>query len=366
MADTTPATGLVVQQWDDQFFTEYLQDLPIKSMMGTNENAVIQVKEDLTKKKGDVITIALVNKLTGAAVTGTSTLEGNEEDMASRSFDISVNKRRNGVRIAEMSEQKSAIPLRNAAKAVLKDWAMEDTRDLVIEALGSINGVAFSSATEAQRDAWLVDNADRVVFGAAAAGLTDFSADAALLDTTADLFTTSVLDAMIYKAKTANPKIRPVRDAGNGKRYYVVLAHPAAFADLRASIGDQLASTSVVAQGSKLFEGGDIHWNGAIVKEFDDLPVYTNLGATATAEVTPVYLLGAQALAVAYAKRWGSKTEEFDYGDKHGVAIESIYGVRKVLFGSGAGDTDDLKDHGVVTGYVATTAAGNTTGIAAS
>ena len=366
MADTTPATGLVVQQWDDQFFTEYLQDLPIKSMMGTNENAVIQVKEDLTKKKGDVITIALVNKLTNAAVTGTSTLEGNEEDMASRSFDISVNKRRNAVRIAEMSEQKSAIPLRNAAKAVLKDWAMEDTRDLVIEALGSINGVAFSSSTEAQRDAWLVDNADRVVFGAAAAGLTDFSADAALLDTTADKFTTSVLDAMIYKAKTANPKIRPVRDSGNGRRYYVVLAHPAAFADLRASIGDELATTSVVAEGAKLFEGGDIHWNGAIVKETDDLPVYTNLGASATTEVTPVYLLGAQALAVAYAKRWKSVTEEFDYGDKHGVAIESIYGVKKVLFGSGAGDTDDLKDHGVVTGYVATTAAGNTTGIAAS
>jgi len=366
MADTTPATGLVVQQWDDQFFTEYLQDLPIKSMMGTNENAVIQVKEDLTKKKGDVITIALVNKLTNAAVTGTSTLEGNEEDMASRSFDISVNKRRNAVRIAEMSEQKSAIPLRNAAKAVLKDWAMEDTRDLVIEALGSINGVAFSSSTEAQRDAWLVDNADRVVFGAAAAGLTDFSADAALLDTTADKFTTSVLDAMIYKAKTANPKIRPVRDSGNGRRYYVVLAHPAAFADLRASIGDELATTSVVAEGAKLFEGGDIHWNGAIVKETDDLPVYTNLGASATTEVTPVYLLGAQALAVAYAKRWKSVTEEFDYGDKHGVAIESIYGVKKVLFGSGSGDTDDLKDHGVVTGYVATTAAGNTTGIAAS
>jgi hypothetical protein len=46
--------------------------------------------------------------------------------------------------------------------------------------------------------------------------------------------------------------------------------------------------------------------------------------------------------------------------------VEAIYGVRKVLFGSGSGDTDDLKDHGVVTIYVATTAAGNTTGIAAS
>ena len=367
MADTVEATGLRVQQWEDKFFQEYLHDGGFKPLMGTDETSVIQVKEDLTKKQGDSITIALVNRLNNAAVTGTSTLEGNEEDMASRSFRIFVDKRRNAVRIAEMSEQKSAISLRDAARATLKDWAMEDTRDLCITALGSINGVAFSSSTEAQRDAWLVDNADRVVFGAAAAGLTDFSADAALLDTTADLFTTTVLDAMVLKAKTANPKIRPVRDGGNGKRYYVVLANPHAFKNFRDSIDTEvLAQTSVVAEGSKLFEGGDLMWNGCIVKEVDNLPIYTNLGASATTEVTPVYLLGAQALAVAYAKRWRSKTEEFDYGDKYGVAIDGIYGVRKILFGSGVGDTDDLRDHGVVTGYVATTGAGNTVGIAAS
>ena len=68
-----------------------------------------------------------------------------------------------------------------------------------------------------------------------------------------------------------------------------------------------------------------------------------------------MYLCGAQALAVAYAKRWKTVTEQFDYEDKYGVAIEGIYGVRKIIFGTGAGDTDDLKDHGVVTGYFATT-----------
>ena len=356
MTDTTPATGLVVQQWEDKFFTEYLHDGGFKSLMGTNENAVIQVKEDLTKKAGDSITIALVNRLNNSAVTGTSTLEGNEEDMASRSLRIYVDKRRNAVRIAEMSEQKSAIPLRNAARATLLDWSMEDTRDLVVTALGSLNGTAFISRTAAIADAWLVDNADRVLFGAAAAGLTDMSADLALLDTTADLFNATALDAMVLKAKTCSPKIRPMRDGGNGKRYYVVFANPHAFKNLRDSLDTEvLAATSVQAEASKLFEGGDIMWNGCIVKEVDNLPIYENLGNAGTAEVTPVYLCGAQALAVAYAKRWKSVTEEFDYGDKHGVAIEAIYGVRKIVFGSGAGDTDDLKDNGVVTGYFATT-----------
>jgi N4-gp56 family major capsid protein len=367
MADSTPATGLVVQQWEDKFFTEYLHDGGFKPLMGTGENAVIQVKEDLSKKSGDSITIALVNRINNAAVTGTSTLEGNEDDMASRSMRIYVDKRRNAVRIAEMSEQKSAISLRQAARSVLLDWAMEDTRDLIITALGSINGVSFTASTEAQRDAWLVDNADRVVFGAAAAGLTDASADFALLDTTADLLTTSVLDALVLKAKTCTPKIRPMRDPGNGRRYYVVFANPHSFKNLRDSMDTEvLASTVVEQQASKLFEGGDLMWNGCIVKECDNVPIYTNLGAGGTAEVTPVYLCGAQALAVAYAKRHKTITEEFDYGDKHGVAIEAIYGVRKVIFGSGAGDTEDLKDHGVATAFVATTGTGNTVGIAAS
>lgn len=356
MTDTTPATGLVVQQWEDKFFTEYLHDGGFKPLMGTNENAVIQVKEDLTKKSGDSITIALVNRLNNSAVTGTSTLEGNEDEMTSRSMRIYVDKRRNAVRIAEMSEQKSAIPLRNAARATLLDWSMEDTRDLVVTALGSLNGTAFISRTAAIADAWLVDNLDRVVFGAGVGSGTDLSADLAQLDTTNDLFNATALDAMVLKAKTCSPKIRPMRDGGNGKRYYIVFANPHAFKNLRDSLDTEvLAATSVQAEASKLFEGGDIMWNGCIVKEVDNMPIYENLGTGGTAEVTPVYLCGAQALAIAYAKRWKSVTEEFDYGDKHGVAIEAIYGVRKIVFGSGAGDTDDLKDNGVVTGYFATT-----------
>lgn len=358
MADTTQATGLLVQQWEDKFFSEYLHDGGFKSLMGTNENAVIQVKEDLTKKEGDSITIALVNRLTNNATTGTAVLEGNEEDMASRSMRIYVDKRRNAVRIAEMSEQRSAISLRQAARATLLDWSMEDTRDLIIEALGSLNGTAFLSRTAAIGDAWLVDNTDRVNFGAGVGSGTDLSADLAELDTTNDTFTNANLDRMILKAKTCSPKIRPMRDRGNGRRYYVAFANPHAFKDLRDSIDTEvLANTAVEMQASKLFEGGDILWNGCIVKETDNIPIYANLGAGGTAEVTPVYLCGAQALAIAYAKRWKTKTEDFDYGDKHGVAVEGIYGVRKIIFGSGSGDTDDTKDHGVVTGYFATTGA---------
>jgi len=371
MADTTVATGLVVQQWEDSYFSEYFQGIQaFKPLMGTDENAVIQVKEDLTKKAGDSITVALVNRLTNAATTGSNVLEGNEEDLASRSMRIYVDKRRNAVRVSEMNEKKSAISLRNAAKPTLLDWSIEDTRDLIINALTSLNGTNFLSRTAAIGDAWLVDNVDRTVFGAYAAGGssggTDLSADLAQLDTTADLFNFSRLDDMILRAKACNPKIRPMKDPGNGRRYYVAFANPHAFKNLRDSIDTEVLATTVVEmQASKLFEGGDLFWNGCIVKEIDNMPIWANIGASATTEVTPVILCGAQALAIAWGRRWKTVEEEFDYGDKHGVAVDGIYGVRKLLFGAGTGDTDDLKDNGCVTGYFATTGAATHTGSAA-
>jgi N4-gp56 family major capsid protein len=90
MADTRAATGLTAQQWDEQFFVEYFQENLFSELFGTDEAAVIQVKENLTKKKGDSITFALLNRLTNAATTGNAVLEGNEEDMVSRSHKVTV------------------------------------------------------------------------------------------------------------------------------------------------------------------------------------------------------------------------------------------------------------------------------------
>lgn len=359
MADTSASTGLTVQQWDDQFFTEYQGNHPFRPYMGRSEQSIIQVNETLGRKKGDAFTFALLNKLTGAGVSGTSTLEGNEEAMDSRSFVINVDKYRNAVRVAEMEEQRSSFSLRNAARPNLMEWAKNFDTDRIIDALGSVNGVAYGSASQAQRDAWLANNADRVLFGSAKGNNSgnDHSASLANVDATADKLDTGILSLMKRMALTADPKITPVRMGGMNKRYYIAFVHPLAMRDLKADsvLTDAQREVQITDQNKKLFQGGDVDWDGILVHEVDDMPIYSGVGATG-GDVSPVYLCGAQALACARAKRWRSVTEKFDYGDKHGVAIETIDGYEKMLFGSGAGDTDNLKDHGVVTGYVATPA----------
>lgn len=358
MADTSAATGLTVQQWDDKFFTEYIQQNRFKTAMGTNENAIIQLKDDLTKKVGDSVTFALVNRLTNAATTGSDVLEGNEEDMTSRSFKLVVDKLRNGVRISEMQEQISAISLRNAAREVLKTWIMEETRDDIITALGSINGVDYGTATEVQKDAWLVDNADRVLFGALKSNnsANDHSASLANIDNTADKLTASALSLMKRIALTAGPRVGPTRTTED-ERWFVTYAAPLPFRDLKDDTTITQAQREALARGrtNPLFTGGDLMWDGIVIKEIDDIAILTGVGAGAI-DVAPVYFCGVQAVGMGWAKRTTSKEEEFDYGDKHGVAIEEIRGVEKMTFGSGAGDTDDLKDNGLVTGFFASVA----------
>lgn len=362
MADTRAIANLTPEQWDDQFFTEYLTENRYAGEMGTNENSIIQVKENLAKKPGDRINFALVNKLTQDAVTGRAVMEGNEEEMGTRSYELAVDKRRNAVRMAEIDEQFSAISLRDAAKHTLKEWSLKDTEKLIEQALGSINGVAFTSADSTARDAWLVDNRDRTVFGSGYAGV-DHSAGLAELTagTATEWLTTAHIDTMKLYAKTrANPKIRPVRAGSNGRLYYTMYAHPLAFRDLKrdSTLSNAQKDVMLEMENNRLFQGGDLLWNGVIIKEAHGLyDTMTITGEGDSSTVVPAFLCGAQAIGAAYARRWRSKTEEFDYGDKHGVEISAIYGIGKMVFGTGAGDRDDLKDHGIVTGWFASSTA---------
>jgi len=358
MADTSAASGLTVQQWDDKFFKEYFQENRFRAEMGTSPNNVIHVKE-FGSSKGKTMTWALVNRLTGSGVTGSSTLEGNEEAMDSRDFTLDITKRRNAVRVSDIEEQYSAIGLRNAAKEVLKDWAMEDTRDRIIERMHDVQGVAYGSATEAQKDAWLDDNTDRILFGAVQSNLSttspaggatyDHSASLANVDSTDDKFSTSIAAVMKRMALTASPKIRPIRSDSTGRRYFIAYCHPYVFRDLKSDSTLQNAQrdVSLRMQNEKLFKGGDVEWDGIIFKEIDDMPVLSGVGASSI-DVSPVFLCGAQAMAYGIKKRWYTAEEKFDYGDKHGVSINEIGNFGKFTFSDGSA----TKDHGIVTGYM--------------
>jgi N4-gp56 family major capsid protein len=361
MAETTVPAGLTVQQWDSNYYREYLNSNWFKPFMGTGASKMIQVKESLTTKPGDTVTFTLINRLTGEALSENDVGEGNEEEADLRSFTVRVREYFKPVTFKKFEAQKTAIDLRQAHKDILMDWNMELDRDNIIRALGSINGVAYASATEAQKDAWLVDNADRVLFGAAKSNnsANDHSASLANVDTTNDKLTSSAVSLMKRMAKQANPRIRPIKPKNRigGSDGYVLFAPTEMVRDLAADSAFQQANREARQRGmnNPLFTGADYIYENVYIYEIEDIPSLGAVGAS-SAVVRPCYLCGAQAIGMAWAMRPKTVEESFDYGRRVGIGVKQWYEVDKMRFGSGEDDTDDTKDHGVVTGYFAAAA----------
>jgi hypothetical protein len=104
-----------------------------------------------------------------------------------------------------------------------------------------------------------------------------------------------------------------------------------------------------------LFLSADWIWDNIFIYEIEDIPVLSGVG-NGGIDVAPVYLCGAQALGQVWAKRPTTADETFDYGRKKGVAIKQWSKIEKLRFGTGADDTDDPKDCGIVTGFFASVA----------
>jgi len=358
MLGTATTAAERVTQWDADFFTEYVRANRFKKYMGTDENSIIQIKEDLTKKKGDAITISLVGALDDTTYNdGSSALVGFEKALPNDGHKITVGMVRDATVVNVIEEQASPIDIRNAGKVALKTLAMRYLRNDIITALHSINGVAYGTATEVQKDAWLVDNADRVLFGHAKSNNigNDHSASLANVNSVGDKLTGDVVSLAKRIAQTANNSnsdgIRPFT-YGEDNETFVMFVPSFAFRDLRAwMVANEHWDLALERSASNpLFSGGtSIQWDGVMVRELPEIGVLSGVGADAI-DVAPCFLCGAQALGIAWAMRTKStQRQEDDYGLQHGVGFMELRAVSKLQWGQGG----DAKDWAVVTVYAA-------------
>ena len=360
MAQTYAVSGLTPQLWDDQFFTSYVRASRFRRYMGTDESMIIQIKEDLTKKRGDSVTFALVNELVGNGVTGNATLKGNEERLGSRSHRVSVDVLRHAVAVDDWDMQKSAIDLRNAAKAQLREWASKKLRDGILTALGQIDGVNFTSSTVAQRDTWSLNNQDRVLYGDNTGNYSATFATGTFAVSAAETLTPNILSLMKRLGQAASPKIKPVMVKETDQEWYVAFVGPRAWRDLT----EDNPTTNVLTLANRdarlrgvdnpLFTGDSLVWDGIIIREIPEIATLDTSLSSSGVVLEPVYLCGAQAVGLAWAQRTKSTTDTDDFEFLHGVGLQEIRGIEKLRFGTAAGaDTTTPKDHGIVTAFVA-------------
>lgn len=369
MADMniTPARpGLTPTIWDRTFFNEYVRTNQFSRYYGTSEDSMIQLNTALGKEEGDSVVFAAVRRLVGAGVTGNTVLEGNEEVLNARSFKLTIGVIRHAVAVSNWDEQKSVIDLRDAARGALMTWAKEKMRNDIISSLGAITAdndvsLTYAAATAGQRNTYLTNNADRILFGAAIAnGVSNVFATAlATIDNTADKLTAAVLNLAKRRARTASPHIRPIK-VNNDEEWFVVFVPSLPFRDLSADpvIVDAMKYAWQRGQDNPLFTGGDLLYNGMIIREIPELPVLrtTDTGGS-TIDVGASYMCGAQALGIGWAQRTTTRTNVRDYGFMNGVAVQEMRGIGKLRWGVDATtDKTTPVDAGIVTIWTAAVA----------
>jgi len=300
MSTTTDTTNEVAR-FSKKFLSEYVRQLQFSDVMGKSENHIIQIRDEPMSGAGSSISIPMVGRLTNAGVTGGATLEGSEEALDNWGHQIDIDDLANGVRWTKWEQQKTEIDYMMASRAQLKNWAMERLRDDIIAGMQSpvVDGsTEYASASEAQKDAWLLANTDRVLFGAAKSNnaSNDHSAALANIDSTNDTLDTGMISLAKRMAKTADRHIRPVK-IENGAEFFVMYCNSLAFRDLAAESAMQQANRDALQRGrdNPLFTGGDLIWDGVIIKEVPEIGVISGVGASSI-DVAPNFLCGAQTI----------------------------------------------------------------------
>ena len=289
---------------------------------------MIQEREDLTRKAGDTVVFPTVRRLVGAGVTGNVVLEGNEEILNARSLNLVVSAFRHAVAVSEWDEQKSVIDLREAAREALMIWELEKMRNDIITSLEAMTAdgnvqVSYAAATAGQRNTWMVNNADRVLFGNSKANASSGVMATALLTISAATGKMTAATVTLAKriARTASPRIRPI--SVNDDEEWFVMFMPSLPVS-RPDAGPGHHQLVAIRVGSRPRQSVVHRWRHSLQWRYHPRSAGNaghrrgRRGRHRRGGVMSA-LCGAQALGIAWAQRMKSTTNIRDYGFFHGV-----------------------------------------------
>jgi len=338
MADTNYGVNhpLAVKHWSKDLLVEALKKTQAMQFMGSGSGAICQIKSELNKAAGDRIRVGLRVQLKGAGIQGDATLEGNEEALTTYYDDVTINQLRHAVRSeGKMSEQRVPFSVREEARDGLADWWADRFDTAFFNQLAGNTAVTDTRYTG--NIATVAPDSDHVIYH-------NQSTEASLGST--DTFTLSIIDKCVERATTFGKgsadfpdsmPMRPVTVGADG--YYVMFLHPYQVTDLRTNTNtgqwldiQKAAMTGGKVSNNPIFSGALGMYNNTILHQSDRIP-------SVVANTRRAVFCGAQAAAIAFGQESGKnkmswKEELFDYGNALGVAVGSIFGLKRTIFNS--------------------------------
>lgn len=323
MAKTAFATGnaLTKKLWDEKLFRDIVKMSYWSKFEAENSSALVHVKTNLEKSKGDKETFGLRMRLTGSGITSGQTMENNEEKLVTYTDDVTLEQYRHAVRDeGEMDRKRAVFDISVEAEQAIKDWGAEKIDQLKFDAM-------FAAATKVM---YLDSSGDPK-------STTSFALAKAQLNATNSKLTPELISAIKTNAMTGGARsyvpLRPIKV--DGGEYFVLLVHPDAMFDLKRSTEFAQALREAEVRGPKnpLFKNATAVWDNVVIHEHENVTIGTD-GGGSTVPFSYGAFMGAQALIWAWGKRPQIVKETFDYGDEEGYCWKMIGGVTKPQFNS--------------------------------
>jgi N4-gp56 family major capsid protein len=322
--------------WAKKLNVEQLKETYFGKFMGEGSSNMIQVKTELDQNAGDAVTIGLRVQLKGAGATEGQTLMGNEEGLATYNDKLTINELSHAVRVRNkntIDAQRVPFNLRNEGKSGLTDWFADRFDTCMANHL-----TGNSLVTDLRFTGNNVITAPTTVYRKGAA--TD---DATINADNTATFKLAVIDALVERANTMSPLIRPLKI--DGRKKFVMFIHDYQVTDMRTDAGagqwldiQKAALAGGVGDKSPIYTGALGEYNDVILHKWNRLPNgISNAGVVQTSTRRAV-LCGAQAAAVGFGKEFAKGShykwveELFDYERELGVSAQTVWGIKKSAF----------------------------------
>jgi len=369
MAEVVLATALQVQKWSDNLTREYIRANALFPYMGTENTSIIRMLNEFKDKGGDTINFPMITRIKGRGVRGSEILKGNETDLGLFNTAVTVDWRRNAVKVPKSTQLRTEINLLSEAKPQLRDWCTESLRDDVINEFASVvipgaldnqglpgtdQTVLYGFSTAAQRNAYLVNNSDRIVFGNARANITSGNWATSLGTVSQASGQSSAAHVRLLKTIAKNAggapvgptgmttNIRPFRaDMTAGREWFVYFVGSREFGVL--SLDPTIVSINTSSRpreaggvdSNPLFQDGDLMYQGVIIREVPELDqLLLPAAGSGGTDLAMGFLCGQSAIAVGIGQTPQPRTDYTeDYGFRPAVAIEELRGVKKTSYG---------------------------------
>ncbi len=342
--------ALAQKLWSKDLERDTFQRMWFRDLIGEGSDAIIQMKDDLSKNQGDSVRFILRGLLSGDGKTEGQTLYGDEEAMTFLYDTVIINELRHAVDVPtnlNIAQQRFVDPnLRDHGKEVLADWFADRFEKVMFNHICGKTSITDGRYTG--NNTIVAPSTNRLIRAAGQA-----SDQAITSSHTLDL---AIIDVAIEMVGTLQPKIRP--GSVNGKRRFVLFVHPYQATDImRDTTSDGWLNINLqkLAGGtaSKLesYEGylGTFKNVDIFSTKYVENGVNGSTGA-AISTVRRAVFCGAQAAVVAFGKgmarskfQWAEESK--DYGHSLGIAGSTLYGLKKTRYTT---DGTTGEDYGVI------------------